>query len=382
LKNNTHLGIYYPYGYQDYCSDGVKGVLGTGQDFGTDMTTTGILNANFLSQGLGIESSESPDFWPRFVESYLPLLCETWMEARPSSKAKGLGNASANLITGDSRGLSSLPKSTVEILECIVTVMTKLIVRFHSSNSLESKAEGHLNLIKSLRKSQGQNLKKYFFDYLPFSAVQDAQKKTLTSVNLGLFHISAQLRLVDENLMSKFETYINTLLMKSNLDAKQISIVLEIITLIRLPSIGNLSSKIINYGLGAGCFEIVNTFLLGILSVRNETPEANILSSIEWYNIIPRLIEASDRLSSQLLTILTFVGLRNLADLKVELKTAATLDKLKNYLEAAEQSDDAWDRVVRLFYISGCLESDFPKLIGLRVPNHVEEMVKLYSSVQ
>lgn len=95
LRNNIHLGIYYPYGYQDYCSDGSNGVLGHGPD--QDMAAGEILNCNVLSQGLGNDYSETPDFWPQFVQSYLPLLCETWIEVKPSGKGKGSANPSGSL---------------------------------------------------------------------------------------------------------------------------------------------------------------------------------------------------------------------------------------------------------------------------------------------
>jgi len=65
--------------------------------------------------------------------------------------------------------------------------------------------------LRRLRKNQGQDLKKYFIQWLPFSAVQDSQRKVLTLINLRLFHIAAQLRIIDAQIYENLNQYLQGL---------------------------------------------------------------------------------------------------------------------------------------------------------------------------
>ncbi len=83
METESHLGLYYPYGYLEsasespfYGPEGLRRVAGAGA-------------SNLV--GSSPDESRDAQFWPQFLQSCLPLLCETWLEARPEMKDEKRG---------------------------------------------------------------------------------------------------------------------------------------------------------------------------------------------------------------------------------------------------------------------------------------------------
>ena len=93
----SHLGLYYPYGYLEsqsashyYGVEGLQSVI-TSLNFthhsGADTLSQGESATNRSSCNLigsALDDNNDVTFWPQFLQSCLPLLCETWLEVRPA----------------------------------------------------------------------------------------------------------------------------------------------------------------------------------------------------------------------------------------------------------------------------------------------------------
>ncbi len=113
------------------------------------------------------------------------------------------------------------------------------------------------------------------------------------------------------------------------LDSPQTTQVLEILSLIHLSSVGSLTSRVLSYALDEGHYEAVNGFLGQTLTLGvDDGGERNLLlRTIEWEEVVPKIFERVSSLSHTLLTVLTFIALRNLTDLKPVLE--GNLEKVK-----------------------------------------------------
>ena len=122
---------------------------------------------------------------------------------------------------------------------------------------------------------------------------------------------------------------------KSAFDSTPTSQVFEILTFIHLPTVGSLTSQILAYALDSGYYEAVNGFLGQTLTLGHDNSEQNLmLRTIDWITIVPKIFERVSSVSSTLLTVLTFIALRNLTDLKSVLEE--NLEKVKcesNYVK-------------------------------------------------
>ncbi|CAL8113340.1 unnamed protein product [Orchesella dallaii] len=236
MEPSEYLSVRYPFGY---CWDQIrenelKETYRTGTSLSSyesrlySSITADPFSSNFSSD----QNKVTSNFWYGFVTSTVSVLIETWVELGPSSQKSGNANSDKrgtkkfrqpdSIIIGSDKdaandstnigrrnGYHILNESTVDSLLCIATLFEQIFQRNSIISADEvGSMEVEEQMIKSIKKNQGQNIAKYFFQMMPYISLHESRRKDVTNVNLKLFLIAGRLKMFDSNMKKKLQIFI------------------------------------------------------------------------------------------------------------------------------------------------------------------------------
>ncbi|XP_021956644.1 uncharacterized protein LOC110852823 [Folsomia candida] len=396
-------------------------------------------------------------FWPIFAQSCLSCLTETWIESCPSAPAasslvlasntlklpsgvKGSDKEKTKKLRDGKQGrfldptgrrlpeVSSAKNSNsmmtsssvnlspacVDTLKIIVNVMVQIVmpaiatqtkVAGSSSSMMDDRDKSDKSrndFIQLVGATKGADLKKHFFSNLPFVSIHDSNKQAVTTINLNLFCLAAQLGLVDAERMARFENLINELIQGGSLDSEQIQLILRFLSCVQ-PNLNTMAlegktrhkMRRMNGGLGGDermqleASSLSTDFICCVLSSKDHRreickylqrilrpdntnlEEMALIKSLNWDVVTIKLFSSFSRISFKWLNLLTHISIRRLGKIKRQL-----LDKMEWFqvqLNSPSTSIAIWNESVRLFWYA-CALSEFK--------NEFQESILLPQSVR
>ncbi|ODM92822.1 Testis-expressed sequence 10 protein, partial [Orchesella cincta] len=273
IEPSEYLSLRYPFGY---CWDQIReNELKEAFPGGYSMTSyesrlySSISLDPFSSNFSSNQNEIATNFWYGFVTSCVSVLIETWVELGTSSQKPGNSNADkrgtkkfrqaesimigndkegANSNIGRRNGFHILNESTVDSLLCIATLFELI---FQRNGIIAADEVGNTELedqmIKDIKKAQGQNIAKHFFHLMPYVSLNESRRRDVTNVNLKMFLIAGRLKMFDSSMKKKLQIFTEGVIDSAFVDREQCKIILNILSFIEGDRAKLLSTNFLIY---------------------------------------------------------------------------------------------------------------------------------------